>query len=253
MARATYYCVDIECSGPIPGLYDMVSLGAVVVRGLPSTGMSIDEQFYVEIKPTAPRVDEGAMAVNGLDIEVLRREGRPLAEALASLSEWVAANTVPGSRPVFVGHNAPFDWSFVNWSYHATGQDNPFGYKALDTKALASGVLGLHWFDSNKEELHERLDLPDVEQDRVHRADYDAIYAVDPDHPGVFVDRHVHRKRIMFLRWPFKTERASRTGRSNGAKRGCHVARVESLDDAQEAYALLLKPVAASGAAFDLN
>ena len=34
---------------------------------------------------------------------------------------------------------------------------NVFGYKALDTKALSSGVLDLHWLDSNKETLAERL------------------------------------------------------------------------------------------------
>ena len=53
---------------------------------------------------------------------------------------------------------------------------NPFGYKGLDTKALATGTLGLHWLNSNKEELAERLALPDVESEKVHRADYDAWY-----------------------------------------------------------------------------
>lgn len=180
MGRATWFCVDIECSGPVPGLYDMVSLGAVVVAD-PSgrddpEALEIGPTHYVEIVPTAPRVDAGAMAVNGLDIEVLRREGTPLAQALDGLDAFVAAHTVAGTTPVFVGHNAPFDWSFVNHAYHALERANPFGYKALDTKALATGTLGLHWLDSNKEELAERLDLPDVEEEKVHRADWDAWY-----------------------------------------------------------------------------
>jgi len=175
MTRATWFCVDIECSGPVPGLYDMISLGAVVVtpRG---ASYDIGETFYVEIKPTAPRVDPGAMAVNGLDYERLKREGMDLAEALQALSAWTDARVLPGSAPVFVGHNAPFDWSFVSWAYHASGLPNPFGYKALDTKALAMGVLQLHWFDSNKERLDQALELPAVERDKVHRADYDAWY-----------------------------------------------------------------------------
>lgn len=175
MARATWFCVDIECSGPVPGLYDMISLGAVVVTSAPD-GLSIGETFYVEIKPTAPRMDERAMAVNGLDYERLKREGTDLAEALKALSDWTNSRLSPGSEPVFVGHNAPFDWSFVSWAYHATDLNNPFGYKALDTKALAMGVLGLHWFDTNKETLDELLELPAVERDKVHRADYDAWY-----------------------------------------------------------------------------
>jgi len=175
MARSTWFCVDIECSGPVPALYDMISLGCVPVHDT-AEGFKIGEPFYVEICPTAPRVDAGAMAVNGLDLQRLRREGRPLAEALRALTAHVAEQLEPGSVPVFVGHNAPFDWSFVSYSYHVSGMDNPFGYKALDTKALSMGILGLHWLDSNKEELAERLDLPEVEQEKVHRADWDAWY-----------------------------------------------------------------------------
>lgn len=175
MARATWFCIDIECSGPVPALYDMLSLGAVPVVQT-AQGFDIGETFYVEIRPTAPRVDPGAMKVNGLDLEALRRDGSELGEALDALTAFVRAHTLAGSKPVFVGHNAPFDWSFVSYAYHACGRENPFGYKALDTKALAMGVLGLHWFDSNKETLEERLALPAVEGDRVHRADYDAWY-----------------------------------------------------------------------------
>ena len=179
MPRATWFCVDIECSGPVPGLYSMISLGAVVVSEIEDASSSpyhIGETFYVEIKPSAPMVDPGAMKVNGLDLEHLNANGTELAAALQQLADWVAANTVAGSSPVFVGHNAPFDWSFVNHGYHAVGLVSPFGYKALDTKALASGVLGLHWFDSNKEVLEKRLELPAVEAEKVHRADYDAWY-----------------------------------------------------------------------------
>jgi DNA polymerase III alpha subunit (gram-positive type) len=172
---ATWFCIDIECSGPVPALYDMVSLGAVAVDDV-NDELAIGEGFYLEFRPTAPRFDARAMAVNGLDIERLRREGLDLEDGLTRLANFVKAHTRPGTTPVFVGHNAPFDWSFVNWAYHSIGMENPFGYKALDTKALATGVLGLHWLDSNKEQLAERLDLPDVEHDKVHRADYDAWY-----------------------------------------------------------------------------
>lgn len=173
MPRATWFCIDIECSGPVPALYDMISLGAVVVSG---TDLSLGESFYVEIAPTAPRVDAGAMAVNGLDIDRLRREGLPLTTALDQLSTFVEQHTEPDATPVFVGHNAPFDWSFVNWAYKANDRANPFGYKALDTKALAMGVLGVHWLDANKEVLEVELGLPEPESERVHRADYDAWY-----------------------------------------------------------------------------
>jgi DNA polymerase III epsilon subunit-like protein len=78
-----------------------------------------------------------------------------------------------------VGHNAPFDWSFVSWCFAAEELANPFGYKALDTKALATGKLGLHWFDSSKEVLSARLKLPAEDTNLKHRADYDASYQAD--------------------------------------------------------------------------
>ncbi|MBN2799489.1 MAG: 3'-5' exonuclease [Deltaproteobacteria bacterium] len=175
MARATWFCVDIECSGPVPGDYDMISLGACRVHHA-AEGLEIGAPWYVEIAPQGPKVDAGAMKVNGLDLDRLRAEGAARRQALLDLSAWVTAQTLPGTKPVFVGHNAPFDWSFVNWAYHAEGIVNPFGYKALDTKALAMGVLAVHWFDSHKERLDALLDLPPVEQGKVHRADYDAWY-----------------------------------------------------------------------------
>jgi DNA polymerase III epsilon subunit-like protein len=175
MARATWFCIDIECSGPVPSLYDMISIGAVPVIQREGE-FTLGDTFYAEIRPTAPQVDPEAMKVNGLDLEVLKREGRELADVLRELSAFVKDRVVRGSKAVFVGHNAPFDWSFVSYAYHVSGIPNPFGYKALDTKALAVGVLGLHWFDTNKERLDELLGLPPVEKSKVHRADYDAWY-----------------------------------------------------------------------------
>ena len=175
MPRATFYCIDIECSGPVPALYDMISLGAVAVHGT-APDLCLGEDFYVEIIPTGPRVDAGAMAVNGLDLEQIRRDGQPMESALTALSAFVARTLDAGSTPVFVGHNAPFDWSFVSYAYHAAGLKNPFGYKALDTKALAMGILGVHWLDSNKELLQTELGLPEQDAKLTHRADYDAWY-----------------------------------------------------------------------------
>lgn len=174
--RATWFSVDIECSGPVPALYDMVSLGAVVVAPDDEGRLVIGESFYVELRPEGPRVDPGAMKVNGLDIELLRREGLPRREAMTRLSAWVAAQTRQGTRPVFVGHNAPFDWSFVSWCYVAEDLPNPFGYKAFDTKAFATGKLGIHWFDSSKEVLEKALELEPEDLSLKHRADYDALY-----------------------------------------------------------------------------
>ncbi len=175
---ATWFCIDIECSGPVPALYDMISLGAVAVheRG---GALELGDTLYLELRPESEQVDPGAMAVNGLDIERLRAEGLPRRDAMARLSAWTLANTDPGTEAVFVGHNAPFDWSFVAWCYAAEGMRNPYGYKALDTKALAAGVLNVHWLETDKGLLSRRLGLPPEDMSQKHRADYDAMYQAE--------------------------------------------------------------------------
>lgn len=174
--RATYFSIDIECNGPVPALYDMVSIGVVVVAPDASGRLARSGQLYLEIRPQAPRIDPGAARVHGLDQERLARHGLPRDEAMRTLDAWVRAQTRPGTEAVFVGHNAPFDWSFVAWTFHVEGIANPFGYKGLCTKSLCMGVLGLHWLDTNKELLSERLGLPAEDRSQKHRADYDADY-----------------------------------------------------------------------------
>lgn len=173
-------CVDVEASGPVPGLFDLVSIGGVAVRRDPSgRHVAIEEQpFYVEIQPQGGTIDPGATAIHGLTPEHLTAEGRPLQEALTALNDWAfGLRERQEQRLVFVGHNAPFDWSYVNWCYQSSGVANPFGWKALDTKALAMGVLSLDWFATNKERLAELLPgLGDQDDELVHRADYDALY-----------------------------------------------------------------------------
>jgi len=177
--RCTYFCVDIECNGPVPGLYAMVSLGAVAVAPDADGHLQLGAQFYAELQPDAPRFDARAAAVHGLDQDRLRREGLPRPDFCAALSAWVGAQTKPGTEPAFVGHNAPFDWSFVSYLFAEQQLRNPFGYKALCTKAMATGALDLHWLDSSKEVLAERLPIRTEDKSQKHRADYDAAYQAE--------------------------------------------------------------------------
>ena len=92
------------------------------------------------------------------------------------LNEWVAKeNRAPG-RPVFVGHNAVFDWAYISYYYLHFQLENPFGYKGIDTKSLAMGRLGISWNATSKENLERVLGLPPQEAEKIHRADYDAHY-----------------------------------------------------------------------------
>lgn len=47
--------------------------------------------------------------------------------------------TCGGKQPVFVGFNAGFDWSFVNWYFLRFLGENPFGFAPLDIKSYYMG------------------------------------------------------------------------------------------------------------------
>lgn len=196
MGALVYVSVDLEASGPVPGLYNLVSIGACPVVRRDAVWRASEERFYVELQPICDGFDAGAMAVHGLTRAHLEARGTPAERAMRELSEFVkrvaagearvAAGEAPAggeargaggpARAVFVGHNAAFDWSFIAWYYERFRMDNPFGYKALDTKSLAMGRLGIDWFDTSKENLETLLRLPRHDAGRAHRADYDALY-----------------------------------------------------------------------------
>jgi DNA polymerase III epsilon subunit-like protein len=176
IAGMSYFSIDCEASGPVPALYNLLSVGVTAVHR-EERGHVLGESFYVELKPVFPGFDPAALAVCGLDVERLRREGLEPAEAMARLTRWVRGeNRSGGGSPVFVGHNAVFDWSFIAYYYAHVGQPNPFGYKGIDTKSMAMGRLGLPWFETSKEKLQRVLQLPAQDAAMIHRADYDAHY-----------------------------------------------------------------------------
>ena len=64
MKPERYFSVDIESSGPIPGKYSMLSLGACVL-GNPK------QEFYVELKPISKNFIPDALKISGFDLDQL--------------------------------------------------------------------------------------------------------------------------------------------------------------------------------------
>jgi DNA polymerase III epsilon subunit-like protein len=171
-----YFCIDCEASGQLPPFYNLLSIGATVVAPR-EDHHELGPSFYVELKPIFPGFDPDAMAVCGLDADRLREDGIEPGEAMHRLTAWVEEHNRPSNdRPVFVGHNAVFDWAYIAYYYEHHGLENPFGYKGIDTKSLAMGRLGISWNETSKEILERRLSLPPQDPALIHRADYDAHY-----------------------------------------------------------------------------
>ena len=171
-----YFSIDCEASGPLPPLYNLLSIGATAVRREGDHHV-LGESFYSELRPIFPGFDSRALEVCGLDVERLKREGTEPGEAMRRFSDWVRKqNRTSDETPVFVGHNAVFDWAYIAFYFAHHELPNPFGYKGIDTKSLAMGRLGISWTDTSKERLEHLLDLPQQDPAQIHRADYDAWY-----------------------------------------------------------------------------
>ena len=136
--KDVYISVDVETAGPSPGHYSLLSIGAC----------NVDEPrhtFYVELQPVNRAMTAEAASVHGLDLDTLAQTGLPPVEAMAKFETWLQVQVPPGHKPVFVAFNAPFDWMFVNDYFHRFLGRNPFGYAALDIKALYMGRAGVAW------------------------------------------------------------------------------------------------------------
>ncbi|WP_322073821.1 3'-5' exonuclease [Burkholderia cepacia] len=175
-----FISVDVETSGPIPGEYSMLSIGACLVDA-PETS------FERMLKPLNRNVDPEALAVTGFSLEELERNGAEPRQALTEFEAWVKGACSERDVPVFVGLNAPFDWSFVNYYFHRFHGENPFGFTALDIKAYYMGVMDCSWRDTRSSAMAGRLHPA---QKGNHRAVQDAVYQAE-----LFRLAREHRKK----------------------------------------------------------
>jgi hypothetical protein len=138
-SREILVSVDIEADGPIPGVYSMLSLGATRVD-------LVGEDFYVELQPISTQYVPEALAVSGLDREVLARTGVEPVEAMRRFKQWLGELD---GRPVFASFSS-WDWMFVFYYLVRYGDGSPFGHSALDMKSLYMGKYGTDWRDTSK-------------------------------------------------------------------------------------------------------
>lgn len=140
-----FISVDVETSGPLPGRYSLLTLGACVTS-------ATDRRFYVEIKPISSEFVPEALQVNSLSLDELQRYGKEPEQAMAEFAQWTK-QVSSDAKPVFVGFNAAFDWAFVNWYFHHYARDNPFNLAPVDIKSMFLGLRGGSWDDTRSSKL----------------------------------------------------------------------------------------------------
>jgi len=166
--KEVFISVDVETSGPIPGEFSLLTIGAANVD-------DVGQTFECKLKPFNHNADPKALEVTGLSLDELERSGLPAQDAMTRLGDWIT-QLAGSATPVFVGFNAPFDWSFVNYYFHRFTGANPFGFSALDIKAYYMGATGCSWHETRSSSIAKKL-RPKLAGN--HNALDDALYQAE--------------------------------------------------------------------------
>jgi hypothetical protein len=151
----SFFMVDIEADGPVPGDYSMVSIGAVKVdRALTTT-------FYGQLRPISDKWVPEALAVTGHSREETLAFDEPAA-VMAAFAAWVKEQGK--GRPRFISDNNGFDWAFVNWYFHHFLGDNPFGYSSHNLGCIYKGLTRnmFHNFKHLRQTAHTHHPVDDA-------------------------------------------------------------------------------------------
>ncbi len=128
----SWFVVDVESDGPVPGKYSMVSFGAILVEP------SLSRTFYGQTKPIAEAFLPDALAVSGHSREQHMAFDDP-AEVMIRFRDWLTATSQ--GRPIFVSDNVAFDWQWINYYFHAHLGANPFGHSGRRIGDLYAGMV----------------------------------------------------------------------------------------------------------------
>jgi hypothetical protein len=123
--------VDVEASGPVPGLYDLISVGMVVMTS------ELNQTFYMEFAPLHDDYLSGAYD----SIGVTREQHLAMPDPEKSTLEMVAwLDGLTNDRLTLWSDNPAFDYQFVSWMSHKFVKRNPFGHSARRIGDLSAGL-----------------------------------------------------------------------------------------------------------------
>lgn len=129
--------VDVEATGPCPGLYSMIEVGAVEFKTRAT--------FFGRLAPLSntKSVPQALKAIGATEEQIAEY---PMATTtMEDFYAWCRSlKDHPEDRLVFWSDNPAFDWQFVNYYFHLFIGENPFGFSARRIGDLYAGAVGEH-------------------------------------------------------------------------------------------------------------
>jgi len=131
----SYFSVDIEADGPCPGIYSMVSFGAVII----DSEKKLNKTFYGQLKPISEVYIPKALSVSGHSREQTLAFPEPK-KVIRDFYDWIMANNdYKTGKPLFIADNNGFDWQFINYYFWRYMGLNPFGHTSRNINDLYKG------------------------------------------------------------------------------------------------------------------
>lgn len=142
-----YLSLDIEASGPFPGLFSLVSLGAIAVRGDDKRSWRVDRElvFYQEVQPLKG-ADElsAATKIHGLSHDYLLANGKDPSTAMLDFLSFFKDLEQKFKKVIPAAWPSSFDAPFIGWYLQRFTGSNPLGWSTFDIPSFAMGLFRCH-------------------------------------------------------------------------------------------------------------
>lgn len=137
----SFFVVDVESDGPIPGDYSMHRFAAVRVDEACKHYPGRDVVGFVgKLKPISDAFDQEALDATGYTRDQIMDEGRDPEKVMREFVVWLNKNSY--GHPVFISDNNGFDWMFMCWYLHHFTGENPFGFSSRRIGDIYAGLVG---------------------------------------------------------------------------------------------------------------
>lgn len=158
MNKEIYISLDVEADGPVPGLYSMLSLGAVAFMESESPdGYDILHKFDTTFEPLpdAKRHPETMQWWAKQSKEAwetaTKNPGKPK-HVMTLFRTWLSNLEIAYSAPlVAVGYPASFDFSFVHYYGMRFLKEYVLGYSCIDIESYAMQAYGIPYSDMKED------------------------------------------------------------------------------------------------------
>lgn len=131
----SWFMVDVETDGPIPGDYSMIEFGAVLIN----EELVAPETFHGFLHPISYKFDPEALKVSKHTREETLAFPSP-EKTLTEFVEWVK-KVNRGKRAKFISDNNGFDFMFMTWYLHHFLGSSIFGHSSTNLGSLFKGMV----------------------------------------------------------------------------------------------------------------